>query len=139
MLFIYHFENNPEFGAAAGRILKATEKGKCRLVVSSLALMEVLVAPKKHGDYELCQRYRYFFQSFPNLEVLPIDDNVAEIASDLRAAHKIRTPDALHMATGHCAGASAFLTEDTRLRTTPKIVVQRFEEALDLLPNISDR
>ncbi len=133
MLFIYHFEANPAFGSVVGRILSAVENGRCRLIVSSLVLMEVLVAPKRHGERRLCQRYRDFFQSFPNLQMLPMGAEVAEIASDLRAAHNLRTPDALHMATGHHAGADAFLTEDRRLRSTPEIAVWRFDEALDRL------
>lgn len=128
MLFIYHFENHPKFGAVAGRILEAAEHGRCRLVVSTLALMEVLVVPKRHGEDELCQRYRDFFQSFPNLEVLPVDLQVAEIASDLRAVYQIRTPDALHLATGRRAGARIFLSEDRRLKSMPEIVVQRLAE-----------
>ncbi len=133
MLFVYHFEENPEFGPAAGRILTAAEKGRCRLVTSILSLMETLVVPKRHGAEELCRRYREFFQSFPNLEVLPLDAPIAEIASDLRAVHSLRTPDALHLATALAARAEAFLTEDRRLRNLPGLPVLRFEPAVVLL------
>jgi predicted nucleic acid-binding protein len=39
------------------------------------------------------------------LTVLPIDQPVAETASDLRATYTLRTPDALHLATAIVAGA----------------------------------
>lgn len=134
MLFVYHFEANPEFGPAAGRILNAAEAGRCRLVASVLSLMETLVVPKRHGAEELCRKYRDFFQSFPNLEIFPINTAIAETASDLRATHnKIRTPDALHMATAIAAHAEGFLTEDRRLRDLPGLPVLRFEPTASLL------
>ncbi len=133
MLFVDHFEANPEFGPAARRILAAAEAGRCRLVTSILSLMEALVVPKRHGTEELCRKYRDFFQSFPNLEMRPVDAAVAETASDLRAVHTLRTPDALHMATALTAGAKGFLTEDRRLRDLPGLPVLRFEMATALL------
>lgn len=131
MLFVYHFEANPEFGPAAGRILGAAEKGRCRLVTSVLSLLEALVVPNRTGAKELCRRYRDFFESFPNLETLPLDIPIAELASGLRAAHTVRMPDAIHLATALSAGVQGFLTEDRRLPGLPKLPVLRLEEAAD--------
>ena len=116
MLFVYHFENNDRFGEQAGVLLAAAERGQCRLVTSVLSLLEVLVIPKRHGMADLCRRYREMFSSFPNLSVRPVDDQVAEIAADLRAAFAIRTPDALHLATALHARADGFVSEDRGLR-----------------------
>lgn len=114
MVLIYHFEDHDTFGPAAAKLLRATEDGRCRLVASVLARLEVLVVPKRHGRDDLCRRYREFFGSFPHLEVLPIDAPQVEIASDLRAVHHLRTPDALHLAAALHRNADAFLTEDGR-------------------------
>lgn len=128
MLFVYHFEDNERFGPAAGRLLKAAEEGRCRLVSSVLALLEVLVVPKRHGRSELCRMYRDFFESFPNLSVMPVETPVAEIAADLRAALGVRTPDALHLATALHAGAEAFVSEDRRIRGIEGIRVVSLED-----------
>jgi predicted nucleic acid-binding protein len=128
MLFVYHFEGNEEFGPAAGRILRDAEEGRCGLVASVLALLEVLVVPKRHGRGELCQGYRDLFESFPNLSVVPIGPEVAEIASDLRAAHNLRTPDALHMATAIHSGVDAFISGDRRLPRVQEMRVMGFQE-----------
>lgn len=114
MVLIYHFEENEAFGPAATALLRAAEDGDCRLVASILARLEVLVAPKRRERDDLCRRYRELFDSFPNLDVLPIDTAAAEIASAVRAAHDLRTPDALHLAAALHAGADAFVTEDRR-------------------------
>ncbi len=127
MLFVYHFEGNPEFGAAAGRVLAAAEGGRCRLVASALALMEVLVIPKRLGADDLCRKYHEFFRYFPGLTVVPVDEAVAEVAADLRARHAIRTPDAIHLATAIRAGAQAFLTQDLALRRAKEIPVKTLE------------
>jgi predicted nucleic acid-binding protein len=46
--------------------------------------------------------------------VADVDAQVVEIASDLRAAHNLRTPDAIHLATALRLQAGAFVTEDGR-------------------------
>lgn len=135
MLFVYHFEGNEEFGPAAGRILKAAEEGRVRLATSILSLLEVLVVPKRYGPQELCQRYREFFESFPNLRLFPIHFEIAEIASDLRAEHELRTPDSIHVATAIHAGADAFVTQDFRLKKIRSFPVLALQEAS--LPNAS--
>lgn len=129
MLFVYHFENNEQFGDQAGALLAAAEKGRCRLVTSVLSLLEVLVIPKRHGMEELCRRYREIFSSFPNLSVTPVDQQVAEIAADLRAAYTIRTPDALHLATAVQARANGFVSEDRRLRRISAIRILTLRHA----------
>jgi predicted nucleic acid-binding protein len=115
-VFVYHFEAHQELGPAAGRLLEAAEGGRCRLVCSVLAQLEVLVVPKRNQRQDLCARYREVFESFPNLSVLNVDREIAEIASDLRAAYSLRTPDAIHLATALRAGASAFVSQDGRLK-----------------------
>ena len=128
MVFVYHFEANVEFGPAAGRLLQAAEEGRCRLVCSILTLLEILVVPKRTGQEELCRRYREVFQSFPNLAVLPLETQIAEIASDLRARHAVRTPDAIHIATAIRAGAAAFVSGDTRLSAVKDIQMLLLDE-----------
>ena len=119
MVFVYHFEGNEEFGPAAGRLLQAAEEGSCRLVCSVISLLEVLVVPKRRGREDLCRVYREMFESFPHLAVVPVDPVIAEIASDLRAAQNLRTPDAIHLATALHAGAEAFVSQDARLKNLP--------------------
>ncbi len=116
MAFVYHFEQNEEFGAVAEEVFRGAEEGRHRLVTSVLSMMEVLVVPKRKKLKDLAQQYREVFESFPDLKVLPIDEPIVEIASDLRSRYTVRTPDALHVATAIHGGADAFLTNDSRLQ-----------------------
>lgn len=114
MLLIYHFEGHEALGPPASALLEPAEEGRCRLAASILARLETLVAPKRHGRDDLSQHYREVFKGFPNLEVADVDARVVEIASDLRAAHNLRTPDAIHLSTALRLRADAFITEDSR-------------------------
>jgi predicted nucleic acid-binding protein len=128
MLFIYQFENHPELGPKAESILRAAEDGKCHLVTSMLTLLEILVVPKRLGLTSLCQRYRELLDSFPNLSLQPIDREILEIASDLRAAYSIRTPDSIHLATAIRARADLFVSHDGGLRRVDAIRVVSLKE-----------
>ncbi len=110
--------------------MQAAEQDRLRLVTSVLTLMEVLIAPKRERQMQLCQRYRELFAAFPGLTVLSIDPPIAEVASDLRATFTLRTPDALHLATAIVAGAEAFVTEDRRLSNVSAIRVIGIEQAV---------
>ena len=72
----------------------------------------VLVVPKREGRTDLCEQYRALFRFFPHPTVVPVDEEIVEIASDLRAGHSLRTHDAIHLATAIHAGAEAFVTTD---------------------------
>jgi predicted nucleic acid-binding protein len=131
MLFVYHFENHPQFGPGATRLLEAAEHDRLRLVTSVLTVMEVLVVPKREGQVQLCNRYRELFASFPQLTVRSIDQSIAEVASDLRATYTLRTPGALHLATAIVAGAEAFVSGDRRLPQISAIRVIGIDQAVN--------
>lgn len=136
MLFVYFFEQSSDIGETARSIFLATEEGRCRLVASHLALMEVLVKPKKMGATELCQRYRHFFDGFPGLKLVPVEQAIAEIASDLRASSRLRTPDAIHVATAISAEADLFVTEDRRISSPDGLRIGSAREAMALIESL---
>jgi predicted nucleic acid-binding protein len=44
-VWIYHFEQHPEFSPAAGRVIESLEEGRFRGIVSELTLLELTVRP----------------------------------------------------------------------------------------------
>jgi predicted nucleic acid-binding protein len=56
--------------------------------------------------------YEYYLATFPNLTFSEIGLDVARKASDLRATERIKSPDAIQLATAIVYGATAFLTND---------------------------
>jgi len=80
-----------------------------------VTLLEVLVHPFRRGDTKLAQQYRDILLNAEGLTTILFSQDIAEKAARLRAAHNIRTPDAIQMATAIHERALFFLTNDARL------------------------
>jgi len=129
-IFIYHLEDHPRYSPLTEIIFSALEKGLNKGVTSYLTLMEILVKPKKEGLLRVARDYEYYLTTFPNLTFCEMGLDVAGKASDLRSADRIKTPDAIQLATAIHSGASHFLTNESTLAQATGVSVL----VLDRLP-----
>jgi len=67
------------------------------LAVSRLSFLECRVAPFRRGDQACIDRFEALFAK-PDLLVVELNAAVIELATQLRANHGLRTPDALQAA-----------------------------------------
>jgi len=111
-LWIYHFEQHPEFGRAAGIAIQSLEDGRFRGVASELTLLELTVRPLQLGRQDVADEYELLLSYFPNLDLEPVNKEVLLGAAALRARHRLRTPDSILLATGIRSGATAAITND---------------------------
>jgi predicted nucleic acid-binding protein len=111
---IYLFERHPVHFAQVEPVIAAIDDGTLHGVASSLALLETLVGPIQSGDAALADKYRRALTFAPNLELVPVDARVAELAATIRAQHRFKTPDAIHLATAVLGRADVFLTNDAQ-------------------------
>jgi predicted nucleic acid-binding protein len=130
MIFIYHFEENQVYSPLTFSIFESLEKGNFNGITSILTLLEILVKPKKENNLLLTERYKLLFETFPNLQVKTLNENIADIASSLRANYNINTPDAIQIATSLEAKADIFITNDTTLKKISEIKVLLLKEML---------
>ena len=130
MVFIYHFEENQAYSPLTFSIFESLEKGNFNGITSILTLLEILVKPKKENNLLLTERYKLLFETFPNLQVKEINENIADIASGLRANYNINTPDAIQIAISLEAHADVFITNDTSLKKVTEIKVLLLSEML---------
>lgn len=130
MVFIYHFEENQTYSPLTFSIFESLEKGNFQAITSILTLLEILVKPKKENNSLLTERYKLLFETFPNLQVKEINENIADIASSLRANYNISTPDAIQIATSIGAKADIFITNDATLKKITEIKVLLLSEML---------
>jgi predicted nucleic acid-binding protein len=114
-------EEHPTFLPRIAPFFEAAERGEFRLVTSLVTLIEVLVHPLREGQRELAQQYRDVLLESANLTAVPLDERIAEQAAELRARHKLRTPDAIQVATALHSGAAWFFTSDAGLPEIPGI------------------
>jgi predicted nucleic acid-binding protein len=75
----------------------ALESPGLALAVSRLSLLECRVAPLRRGDQASLDRFEALFAQ-PDLLVVELSASVVEMATQLRANHGLRTPDALQAA-----------------------------------------
>jgi predicted nucleic acid-binding protein len=120
-LWIYHLEGHPEFGSASSDLIAALERGQFRGVASELTLMELTVRPLSRGRQDAADDYEILLTYFPNLDLAPITRDILMRAAGLRAGYRIRTPDAIQVATGIELGATLALTNDDAWRALPMI------------------
>jgi len=111
-LFIYHFEDHPRYAPLTEIVFDALEKGKIKGITSYLTLLEILIRPKAGGFSQEARDYEYYLMTFPNLSLMEMGLEVARKASDLRAAERVKTPDAIQLATAILYGATGFVTND---------------------------
>ncbi|NIT04173.1 PIN domain-containing protein [Candidatus Saccharibacteria bacterium] len=116
MVFIYAFEEHPAYLPLIRPLFSAVEKGEMEAVTSTITLAECLVQPYRKKDMALAARYTVLFRNFPHLSLLPLTDEIAERTALLRANYRLKTPDAIQLATGLISGSRSFVTNDEALR-----------------------
>jgi predicted nucleic acid-binding protein len=112
---IYFIEEHPTYLPLVRPFFQAVDRGDLRIITSVLTLTEVLVHPLRNGDRSLADQYRRILLHARQVTTVPVSEEVAEEAAQLRGAHGLRTPDAIQLATAVRSGASSFLTNDSRL------------------------
>lgn len=120
-IWIYHFEHHAQLGVAAGQVIEQLEDGKFRGIASELTLLELTVRPLQLGRQDAADDYETLLSYFPNLDLDPITRLILLEAAGLRARYRLRTPDAIQLATGIMGGATLAITNDEAWRNLPMI------------------
>lgn len=119
---IYFIEENPTYIDAAKLFFEAMERGDFTVVTSTVTLLEVLVHPLRSNNTALAAEYRDILLN-SKLMTVEVSSTIAEQAARLRAAHNIRTPDAIQISAALNAGATHFFTNDIRLPEIPDLQI----------------
>ena len=119
---IYFIEENPAYIETVKLFFEAMDRGDFWVVTSTVTLLEVLVHPLRLNNIELATEYREILLN-SKLMTLEVSNAIAEQAAQLRAAHNIRTPDAIQISAALDAGATHFLTNDIKLPQIPSIQI----------------
>jgi predicted nucleic acid-binding protein len=75
-------------------------------------MTELLVQPYRAKDEARVNEFYGLLSTFPNLEWIAPNLDIADRAAQIRAAHGLRTPDALQAATAIYGVASGMITND---------------------------
>jgi len=91
--------------------LTAAGRGEVAGVGSVLLLPELLAKPMREGAHDELQELAALLG---RLDLLPTDGHTARLATALAASYRLRAADAVHLATAVNAGATRFLTNNSK-------------------------
>lgn len=119
--FIYLVEGQPGWRSVLEKRIRDLDPTS-RLVTSQLARVECRAKPMRDNDPDLLGRYDSLFGA-SRVAVLDVSAKVIDRATELRARHGFKSPDAIHLATALECAASEFWTGDAALSRCADIPV----------------
>ena len=75
-------------------------------------MTELPVQPYRDSDERLVDEFYGLLSTYPNLDWIAQNLEIADLAARFRALHRLRTPDALQAATAAHARATGLITND---------------------------
>ncbi len=121
---IYRYEGATPFRSAAQELMAqlCAEQPSVELVVSRLSVMECRVKPLREGHAALLKRYGDFFAA---VHIVELSAEVVAAATQLRAHHGLKTPEALQAASALVVpGNPLFVTADAGFAKVPGLDVR---------------
>ncbi|WP_437997587.1 PIN domain-containing protein [Sorangium sp. So ce185] len=117
---IYRVEGAEPYRSASDRALLSL--GSADAYISPLVRLECLVKPVRLNDHGLRATYEGLLSAF---DLLPLSAEVFDLATELRALHGLKTPDALHAACAIHHKCEQLWTNDDRFRQVSSRIAVR--------------
>lgn len=111
-VLIYAAAREHPLGQHVRHLFPADADGRLVSGVGSLLLLpEVLSKPLRERDEDQVEA---LVAVLSHLDLRPIDEATADLATALGSAHRLRAADAAHLATAVLAGCDRFITNNRR-------------------------
>lgn len=115
-LFIYFLEGHPVYFPLVKDLFTSIERGEHKATASSLIFTELMVPAYRRQALGQIEEVFRLLTNFPNLIITDLTPQIACEASRIRATFRLRTPDAIHVASAMASKAKALLTNDLDFR-----------------------
>jgi len=119
-ILIYLFELHDPYSKKVATILEEFTKGGKQLVTSTITVTEFLVGTTLSNLETL--------HKVPKLNIISVDENLAEQAAILQRKTVIKIGDSIHLATAIQQKAEAFFTNDKKLTK----IVEKYMSVISL-------
>jgi predicted nucleic acid-binding protein len=129
-IFIYHLQPNPKYLTHTNLIFAWLEGQESRAITSTITMTELLVVPYREGDEQWADDSYGLLSTYPNLDWIAPNLEIAEIAARIRALHRLRTRDAILAATAAYAQATGLITNDAVFQRVPDFQTLVLDELL---------
>jgi predicted nucleic acid-binding protein len=129
--FIYFVEEDERYVDLVAPIFERIDAGQLRAATSALTLLEVLAVPFRAGNPPLAERYEALLARGRGLLLVDMNRRVLRTAAQLRAQDaRLRTPDAIQLASALVAGCTTLLTNDRRIADAGGVRVLQLRDYL---------
>jgi predicted nucleic acid-binding protein len=112
-IVIYLIEGSTEVQEVVRSAFDTPEGDSITLCYSDLTRLECRVGPLQREDEDLLGLFDLFFTS-SDTERVPLTTEVFDLAAELRAKYRLKTPDAIHLAAALRAECEELWTNDRR-------------------------
>ncbi len=114
MLFIYWLEDHPTHAARIEELHEQIQRRNDTLCTSIFSVGEILTGLYKQGDEVAATSTREILRP-PLVELIPFTAETTEHFARIRAANRVSSADAIHLASAAQSNVNLFLTNDRRL------------------------
>jgi predicted nucleic acid-binding protein len=111
-IFIYQLEANSKYLAYTDPVFSWLERSGSKAITSTITMTELLVLPYRDVDERRANDFYGLLSTYPNLDWIAPNLEIAELAARIRALHHLQTPDALQAATAAHSQATGLITND---------------------------
>ncbi len=129
-VFIYFIEEDQQYLPIVKPLFEAIDQDTLLGATSGLTLMEVLVVPYRIGNFSLADRYEALLTRSRGLRFIDIDRPLLRTAARVRAAFRLKPPDAIQVAAAMVTHCQAFVTNDRRIPAMPGLKVVQLKNYL---------
>jgi predicted nucleic acid-binding protein len=105
-------ESNPKYLGYTDPIFSWLELPQSKAITSTITMAELLVLPYREDDEQRANDFYSVLSTYPNLEWIAPNLEIADLAARIRALHRLQTPDALQAATAAYSQAVGLITND---------------------------
>ncbi len=126
--FIYQLEPNPRYLPLSDHIFSWLERPDSKAVTSTITMTELLVQPYRESDEQRVDEFYGLLSTYPNLDWIAPNLEIADLAARFRALHRMKTPDAFQAATAAHTGVTGLITNDAafeRVEMFETLVLER--------------
>lgn len=129
-VFIYQMQAHPRYFVHTDEIFSWLERSGSRAITSTVTMTELLVQPYRDDDEKRADDFLGLLSTYPNLDWIAPNLQIAVIGARIRARHRLQTPDALQAATALHVKASALITNDPVFERVQELEVLVLDDLL---------
>jgi predicted nucleic acid-binding protein len=115
-IFSYVITQYSKYLEMAEQVLYSVQSHDTEGITSIVALVEILTIAEQAGDAEASRGYEIYLRNFPHLSIKEVDFDIARVAAQLRGKFKLKTPDALQIATALVSNVDLIITNNKQWR-----------------------